>query len=84
MDEKNKRSNAHISILLNGRKCRGDGGRGFKAVRGSEMEHVAYREINSAEICTAGTCSSRERIRNRGDGAVEISKPVTDEGKQSV
>lgn len=47
MDEKNKRSNAHISILLNRRKCRGDGGRGFKAVRESEMEHVAYREISS-------------------------------------
>lgn len=79
MDEKNKRSNAHISILLNRRECRGDGGRGFKAVRGSEMEHVAYREIS-----TAVTCSSSERRRNRGCVAVEISKPVTDEGKQSV
>lgn len=27
MDEKNKRSNAHISILLDRRKWRGDGGK---------------------------------------------------------
>lgn len=47
------------------------------------MEHVAYREISNP-MTTAVTCSSRERRRNRGCVAVEISKPVTDEGQQSV